>query len=68
VVTIVVVSLLTPSQSAEKISGLTYGSMTDEDRKELRESWNFFDVIVTVAILAIIVGIYVYFSTSFWTT
>jgi len=42
--------------------------MTDEDRKELRESWNFFDVIVTVAILAIIVGIYVYFSTSFWTT
>jgi len=67
VVTIVVVSLLTPRQSAEKISGLTYGSMTADDRKELRESWGFFDVIVTVAILAIIVGIYVYFSTTFWT-
>jgi SSS family solute:Na+ symporter len=68
VVTIVVFSLLTPRQSAEKISGLTYGSMTAGDRKELRESWNFFDVIVTVAVLSIIVGIYVYFSFGFWTT
>ena len=68
VVTIVVFSLLTPRQTAEKISGLTYGSMTAGDRKELRESWGVFDVIITVVILAIIVGIYVYFSTGFWTT
>ncbi|MCP4379335.1 MAG: sodium/solute symporter [bacterium] len=68
VVTIVVVSLLTPRQTAEKISGLTYGSMTADDRRELRESWNVFDVIITVAILAIIVGIYLYFSFGFWTT
>jgi solute:Na+ symporter, SSS family len=68
VVTIVVVSLLTPRQTAEKISGLTYGSMTADDRRELRKSWNAFDVIITAAILAIIVGIYVYFSTGFWTT
>jgi len=68
VTTIVLFSLLTPRQTAEKISGLTYGSMTADDRKELRESWGFFDVIVTVAILAIIVGIYVYFSFGFWTT
>jgi len=68
VTTIVVASLLSPRQSTEKISGLTYGSMTADDRRELRESWNVFDVIVTAAILAIIVGIYVYFSTGFWTT
>ena len=68
VVTIVAVSLLTPRPLAEKISGLTYGGMTTDDRKELRASWNFFDVIVTVAILAILVGMYVYFSFGFWTT
>ncbi len=68
VITIVLVSLITPRQAAEKISGLTYSSMTAEDRKELRESWNFFDVVVTVLVLAVIVGIYVYFSLGFWTT
>jgi SSS family solute:Na+ symporter len=68
VVTIVIVSLLTPRQTAQKISGLTYASLTADDRKELRESWNLFDVIITAAILAIIVGIYIYFSFGFWTT
>ncbi|MDP6044063.1 MAG: sodium:solute symporter [Phycisphaerae bacterium] len=68
VTTIVLISLITPRQSEEKISGLTYSSMTDADRKELRESWNFFDVLVTVLVLATIVGIYIYFSPpmSFW--
>ena len=65
---IVLVSLITPRQPIEKISGLTYASMTDEDRKELRESWNFFDVFVTVLVLAVIIGIYVYFTIGFWTT
>jgi solute:Na+ symporter, SSS family len=67
VVTIVIVSLMTPCQSAEKIRGLTYGSMTDADRQELRESWTLSDLIITVAVLAIIVGIYIYFTFGFWT-
>jgi len=67
VTTIVLFSLMTRRQTPEKISGLTYGSMTAEDRRELRESWNFFDVLVTVVVLAVIVGIYVYFSFGFWT-
>jgi len=68
VTAIVIASLVTSSPSAEKVSGLTYHSLTADDRKELRESWNAFDVIMTVVILAIVVGIYVYFSTGFWTT
>ena len=68
VTSIVIASLLTSSPSAAKISGLTYRSLTADDRKELRESWNAFDVIMTVVILAIVVGIYVYFSFGFWTT
>ena len=67
VTTIVVVSLMTPAQSAEKISGLTYGSMTSEDHKELRKSWNFFDVFITAAVLATIAGVYLYFTFGFWT-
>ena len=67
VVTIVTVSLLTPKQSDEQISGLTYGSMTAEDRKELRESWTTSDVVITVAVLSVIVGIYLYFTFGFWT-
>ena len=68
VTTIVIFSLLSRRQSDEKIKSLTYGSMTDEDRKELRESWNILDVLVTVMVLATIIGIYIYFSPpmSFW--
>ena len=36
----VVVSYLTPAPEYEKIKGLTFGTATEEDRRDTRESWD----------------------------
>jgi len=64
IIIVIAASLLTPAQDVEKISGLTYGTSTEEDRAERRASWNKWDVIGTVVILGLVVGMYLYFS--FW--
>ena len=58
----VVVSLLTAPPSREQIQNLTFGTMTEEEKKSIRDSWNKWDVIHTAVVLSIILGIYVYFS------
>jgi solute:Na+ symporter, SSS family len=61
---IVAVSYATAPQPDSQLVGLTYGSMTDEQRAENRASWNFKDVWGTAIVLGLVVGIYIYFS--FW--
>lgn len=57
-------SLSAPPQPAEKIAGLLYGSLTPEQAKENRESWGIPDVLASVGVMVLVVGIYIYFS--FW--
>lgn len=61
---IVAASLTSKAPSDEQISGLTYSSLTEEDKREIRESWNRFDVIGSVVVLGLVAGFYLYFS--FW--
>ncbi len=61
VIMMVVVSYLTAPPSYEKISGLTYGTTTIEDREKSRSSWSKSDVIFSVILCVIIVAIYMYF-------
>lgn len=61
---VVFVSLMTDAPDEKKISGLTYATATAEDRAENRASWNRWDVIGSVAVLAVVLGMYLYFS--FW--
>ena len=56
------VSYMTAQPSYEKISGLTFATMTAEDRKQSRASWNAIDVIVTVLVLVLIGAAYLYFT------
>ena len=56
------VSCVTAAPSYVKIAGLTYGTITDDHRKETRASWNKWDVIASVGIIVLIVAAYVYFS------
>jgi len=60
----VTVSLLTKAQDYEKISGLTYATVTSEHKKEDRKSWNWVDVTGTAIVLGLVLGMYLYFS--FW--
>jgi len=60
-VVIAVVSLFTKKPRPEQLQGLTYGSASDEQKAETRNSWNIWDVIHTAVILGIIVAFYWYF-------
>ena len=64
IVVIVGVSLSTAPPDYERIVGLTYATATPEQKKERRESWGAVDVLITVVVLGLVLGLYVYFS--FW--
>ncbi|MBK1441365.1 sodium:solute symporter [Parapedobacter sp. ISTM3] len=57
-----VVSYATAAPAYEKIAGLTFGTITDEHRKESRASWNKWDVIFSLGIIVLILAAYGYFS------
>ena len=63
-VIIVVASLLTSPPPEEKIRGLTYGSIHQEAAEEIRRSWDTTNKVLAGVILALVAGMYLYFS--FW--
>ena len=56
------VSYMSEEPDYARISGLTYGTITAEDRAESRASWNKWDVIASVAVLVAILAAYLYFT------
>jgi SSS family solute:Na+ symporter len=55
------VSYATQEPDYERISGLTFGTVTNEQRKASRASWNTIDVLTSGIVLAAIVSAYLYF-------
>lgn len=64
IIVVTIVSHLTEAQPASQLAGLTFSAFSDEDRREIRESWNRWDVLATVVILGFVLSLYLYFS--FW--
>ena len=62
VVVMLVVSYLTPAPDEKKLSGLTYQTVTDEDRVISRNSWGWRDVAASVLVLLAILAAYLYFT------
>src|SRR5690606_3732585 len=56
------VSYATAPPPAQQIAGLTFATVSAEDRAETRASWGRPDVIGTAAVLLLILFAYVYFS------
>jgi SSS family solute:Na+ symporter len=56
------VSYMTAEPDYNRISGLTYGALSEEDRRNTRASWDARDVIASVVVMALIVAAYIYFS------
>jgi SSS family solute:Na+ symporter len=56
------VSYATETPAYARISGLTYGTMTEEDRKTTRASWTTGDIAASVLVLLMILGAYLYFT------
>jgi len=55
------VSLMTRPPDFEKIKGLTFGTLTAEQKAEARKSYTTADIVVSVILVAIVVGILIYF-------
>lgn len=64
VVVVVGFSLTAPPPDAKQIEGLTYSAITPQQAAENRASWGTAEVLGTAGVLALVLGIYVYFS--FW--
>jgi SSS family solute:Na+ symporter len=56
------VSYATEPPSEAQIAGLTYGTVTEEQRRETRESWSRMDVIDSGVVLLLILLAYLYFN------
>jgi SSS family solute:Na+ symporter len=62
VVVMVSVSYATAPPAEEKLAGLTFGTVTDEHRRESRSSWDWHDVVGSAAVLVLILAAYLYFT------
>ena len=60
-VLILLVSQVTPNAPAEQIAGLTYSSITPQQKAEEKASYGLSEIVHTCVVLAIIAGVYVYF-------
>ncbi len=61
ILVMIIVSYLTEEPDYKKISGLTYGTRTVEDKIRTRQSWGAGDVIASVIVVLIIAWAYLYF-------
>jgi len=59
--TMVIVSYLTPEPAPERLIGLTYATVTPEQRQQSRASWTRGDVVTSAVVLVLILAAYLYF-------
>ena len=62
IVLMVVISLVTEKPSDQQLHGLTFATTVAEDRAASRASWNKWDVILSLLVLAFILTAFLYFS------
>ena len=62
VAVMIVVSYMTKEPAYEKISGLTFATLTPADREQSRSSWNYKDVLHSIIVLGLILAAYLYFT------
>jgi solute:Na+ symporter, SSS family len=57
----ILVSYLTEVPSLEQIKGLTYGTVSDEQKAHTRASWDARDVVLSALVLVLIIAAYLFF-------
>ena len=58
----IIVSYATRPPDYAKINGLTFSTLSEQDRLENRSTWNWKDVVLSVLMVALIVAIYMFFT------
>ncbi len=56
------VSYMTKPPDYNKIAGLTFGTLSDKDRRDSRSSWNWRDMSLSILLVIMIIIIYFFFS------
>ena len=59
----VIVSMFYPAPSQAQLAGLTFGSVSDEQKASDKSSYNIWDIVASVGVLLIVVYIMISFST-----
>src|SRR6187200_2133666 len=58
----ILVSYATPKPDYAKISGLTFSTMSEQDKMESRATWSMKDVVLSVLLVVLIIAVYMYFT------
>lgn len=62
VILLVVVSWLTPAPAPEKVANLTFGTLSAEARVQNKNSYNWKDIVISLVIVGIVIGIMIWFN------
>lgn len=57
-------SMMTPAPGPEKIAGMVYGHCSEEELAELKEARGPFEIGLSIVVIGLVLGVYLYFS--FW--
>lgn len=58
----IAVSMLTEAPSLEKVTNLTFGTISEAEKLKNKSSYNWVDIVVSVLVVAIVIGIMVFFN------
>ena len=59
---LVVVSLLTKAPDKEQIVNLTFGTITEEEKKNNKASYSWVDITISISIILIVIAVMVFFN------
>jgi len=54
--------MLTTAPTEESIAGLTFGTLTAEQKASAKNSYNIIDIVASLCLILAIIGIMVYFT------
>ncbi|UII27119.1 sodium:solute symporter [Fulvivirga maritima] len=58
----IIVSLATAPPPAEKTAGLTFGTLSEEDKKSNKTSYGWVDIVASLVVLIMVITVMVYFN------
>ncbi len=62
IILIVVVSYATAAPTPEKVMNLTYGTISEDERKKNKNSYNWKDIVISIVIVAIVAYVMIWFN------
>ena len=62
VLTIIIISLSTPQQPAEKVLNLTFGTVTTKEKNISKSTYDWKDIIVSIFVVLVVVFVLVWFN------